>query len=139
MAKNGKIIGNAEIGDVVSFSLYSNIIGTSFDHVTIKSILDGETVVSLGVDILSKHVKIYPSIKNNNVDDDPYSYNYIGIKYENGKTDYVGIPWIKAQSVAVHTKRLLTIIIDDPKDTDIDIIRNTLSQMSYKILQIGIK
>lgn len=139
MADKSKIIGNAGIGDVVSFSLYKDFIGTSFDHVTIRSLIDGETAVQLGVDILARHAKIYPTIKDNNVEDDPYSYSYIGVKFENGRTEIIGVPWIKAASVAVHVKRILTIMIDEPKDTDIDIIRSTLSQMNYKIISIGIK
>lgn len=139
MADKSKIIGNAGIGDVVSFSLYKDFIGTSFDHVTIKSVIDGETAAELAVDILARHAKIYPSIKDNNVEDDPYSYNYIGVKFENGRTEVIGIPWIKASSVAVHIKRMLTVMIDEPKDTDIDIIRSILSQMNYKIISIGIK
>lgn len=91
-------------GDRISFSLVrAGIAGDNFNNVLIDGVNIGYgTARLISTDLNSKHANLYPFFKDKVNDiNDPSAYEYIIIKPNDTKEEYIaiGLPWINEDSV----------------------------------------
>ena len=94
-------------GDVVTFDVFA-ILGTKYKSVKVLSILDYSTA-KLFVDVEALHRNVYPTLPINIVPDDPKQYYYAKLELNNGNIDVIGLPWIKSETVLVHSTQTMTL------------------------------
>lgn len=98
------------IGQTVSFEVYpSNIIGTSFKNVIIRSVGDHSGVTDFNP--ATMHANVFPTVPQGQIVDDFRKYNYLRIELANGNITHIGIPWIKANTLQVVSNQDLVITI----------------------------
>lgn len=98
------------MGQTISFELYPhNIIGTRFENVIVRGVVDHSGVTGFNPAIM--HSNVYPSIPPDKIIDDFKRYSYLRIELENKTITYVGLPWIIQESIVVSDNRELVITI----------------------------
>lgn len=106
-------IRDVQIGQKISFEIYPTAqFGNNFQNVTLAAFLDANLVRILGFDIISNHQNVYPSLPAG-VPNDPTQYSYVRIEFESGQHQYLGIPWIREDSVIVNTGQKATLVFQD--------------------------
>lgn len=129
------IIGNATFGDVVSFEVIpSSIIGTNYKHVKLIGVIDASTADKLGLNPYTTHARIYPTLNQREVKNDANSYLYAYIEFSNGAFQAVGLPWIKANTVLVHTSTKLTLQIENVSAPEQQHIHDAIAALGFTIL-----
>lgn len=110
----------------------TNVVGTGFESCVIMGKFDAETAISLGCDVRSKHMNIYPLIKNKpGVTNDPDSYEYIRVRKVNGEQVILGIPWIMESSIQLIERRNISVIIQDVGQKDVGLVKAALESNGY--------
>lgn len=97
------ILDTVRRGDRITFSLIrAGIAGDTFTNVLVDSVVGYGTARLVSTDLNSKHANLYTFFKEkvNNVND-PSAYDYLIIKPNDTKEEYVAIgkPWINQDSV----------------------------------------
>jgi hypothetical protein len=85
----------------ISFEVYpATIIGTKFENVEVLCIVDYETAMNFA-DVHAKHIAVYPQLPTTPVPVpvDPSAYDYLKVRLQNGQIEYVGLPWIRPETV----------------------------------------
>lgn len=127
-----------DIKSVYSFDVYpSSILGTSFQNVTILSIMDYETALSMGVDVAATHVNVYPFLPNG-TPDDPAATDYVRIQTASGAKTILGMSWINLSTIESITARIATVVIDGVTGADITNISNALVQNGFNNFTINL-
>lgn len=106
------------IGTKISFELYPAAqYGNNYQNVTLKTTMDADTARGLGFDIIAAHLAVYPSLPAGATPNDATQYNYFRIAFDNGDTQILGVPWIRAGSLSVHNGKDLTLTFLDIDET----------------------
>lgn len=90
------------IGNTVSFDVYPEILGTPYQRVRVLAVLDMDTTRYLNFDPVAMHANVYPSLPAG-TPNRPDGYSYLKLRLENGTITCVGIPWIREDSIELHT------------------------------------
>lgn len=126
-----------EPGGIYSFSVYPvAVLGTNFKNVLVMANLDGETARDLGLDLLSKHALISPSLPDTTQKKDPTKYRYIKIKYPSGNTDILAIEWINPDTITTVNLGRFTVVIDNESSSNQAKILACLASNGYTIKSI---
>lgn len=114
------------IGNTVRFNTKApGVLGAARDNVSVVAVLDLETATLMG-DIRSKHAQV-----RNYISDLPQSagsYSYVKIRFGNGDTEILGVPWVDDNSIEVITSRKLVITVNNVSDSTEQLIRQALLQ-----------
>jgi len=122
---------DVQIGQRFSFEVYPTaILGNNFKDVRLEGILSARTALASGVDIESLHRNVYPSLPAG-VPNDPFQYNFIKIQHANGEYTYIGVPYIRSDSIEVSTGGTINLVFQDKTQTDLDRILLALSASGY--------
>lgn len=106
------ILDSFNLHEQVSFVIYpSAIVTTEFTNCRVVSSLDSDTMLAMGVDIQAKHANVSGTLPDSVGDYD--SYQWLRIVLSNGDIEYIGEPWINADTVEVLTMRTLNFSIRD--------------------------
>lgn len=112
-------------GDTVTFTVYPTaILGTKYTSVKVLSILDYETAKSF-VDVDALHRNIYPTLPNGLVPNDPSQYDYVKLRFSNGASDIIGLPWINASTIVVSSSQNIQLTFTNLSPVD----QNRLKQV----------
>ncbi|MCY1278092.1 hypothetical protein D9M68_20060 [compost metagenome] len=113
-------------GSTVRFNtLAPGILGANRENVTVMAVLDMDTAALLA-DVRSKHVQVRNYIQS--LPQSAGSYSYVKIRYGNGETEILGVPWIDSDSIEVITSRQLSITVRDVSETTEQLVRQALLQ-----------
>lgn len=129
------MINSDLIGKIVSFDTYAQyILGDKFTRCKVVGILDAETARHYH-DIEALSIAIYSTLPEGTIKD--YTqYQYLKVKLSNGNSTVVAIPWIKKDTLTIHTDVAINIRIDGINVSDIDTIRGILLAYNYNQLTI---
>lgn len=126
-------------GTVVSFDTFAPaILGTEFKDCTVMCHLDAETVRLLGFDPAARHANIYPSLPTGQVPNDHTAYLYVKLRTINGATEYVGLPWIRKETVRARQVRTATLVFEDVGPEDVQEIIEQVSAAGYRPAKVDI-
>lgn len=98
-------------GNVISFDVYpSNYLG-NFSHVRVEGVMGFDAAVRNGFDPVSMHVRVAPTLPDdapNNARD----YPYVVVRDQHNRPALIGLPWIKEDTLIVHTNYTATIVVE---------------------------
>ncbi len=118
-------------GSVVSFETYAPaVLGTSYKNCKVMSHLSAEDARALGSDVVARHANIYPSLPVG-TPNDPAAYMYVKVKLVSGKTDILGVMWIKKESITTRQPNRITVVLEDVGYDDVRNIQDILSAANY--------
>lgn len=114
-------------GKTVRFNtLAPSVLGANRNNVTIVAAdLDLETAALLS-DVVAKHGQVRNYITT--LPQAAGSYSYVKLRYGNGTTEILGVPWIDLTTIEVITDRKLTLEIGSISDTTEQLVRQALLQ-----------
>lgn len=119
------------IGSTVSFETYApQIIGAVIQNAVVLSHLDADSVRMLGGDPYSKHAQVYPLLPTGTVDD-AASYTYLKLKLVSTEIAYIGLPWIREETIVATQRRRAVVKIEDVGPSDVNEIGLALSSNGY--------
>lgn len=128
------------IGALVSFDTYAPaVLGTVYRDCTVVSHLDADTVAALGRDPHVMHVAIYPTLPPGETPNDYKAYLYVKIRLLNGSIDYVGIPWIRKETIKARQVKRAVITVEDVGPDDVREIIEQLSAAGYKSAKVDLQ
>lgn len=119
------VIGNVNLGDLISFRTHSDgILGTNFTNCRIVALLDADDARQ-HINVDSYHLGVYPYLPQG-TPNNPSEYMFAKIKFADGKTTAVGLPWINVDSITKIESRELTLKFKTTSDADLDGILKVL-------------
>lgn len=119
------------VGDTISFDLYpENIIGASMTNVLVLGVLDADTLNALGKDPIGMHAQVYPSLPPG-TPNDAYGYSYLKLQSPNRQVSYIGMPWIKQDTVVLTNEVDIVVRIRRKKAQDVTSIAAALSSNGH--------
>ena len=134
-----QILNKMNIDDVVTFDVYpSDLLGTKYHHCKVKAILDYDSVRQAGVDPDALHVKVFASLPVG-TPNDPQAYQWLKIQLVSGEYDYIGIPWVKADTIVVNTTTTVTVTYRNVSPNDVQKIRVMSANNGYTDFDIKVE
>jgi hypothetical protein len=112
-----------QTGNIVSFSVQSNIIGGNFEGVEVLGVVSHE-IARLQADVQALHFQFksyIPALPNAYTD-----YAYLIAKLPNGSKTVLGLPWLIESSITLSQQAAYTIVISGVEPGDVDSIRRGL-------------
>jgi hypothetical protein len=130
-------ITSEHIKKIVSFEVYpSAILGSDFSMVQVLAILDYESLYGIGIDPVSMHANVYPSLPPG-TPNDYRQYSYVKIKLQDGSITALGLPWINDSTIAVHVNTQMRVTISGINaGTDVAKVRNALIQNGFNQIAV---
>ena len=114
------------VGRTVSFSMYApSVLGEARHNVTVVAVLDLDTAKLLS-DVVATHMRVasyMPSLPTS-----AGSYHYVKVRYSNGDTEILGVPWIDATSIEVIQDLKLNVTIRNITGSTETVVRQALLQ-----------
>lgn len=127
-----------DIGKTVGFSVYApGVIKGDFTTVKLIAILDADTA-NREINITQLHADVYSSLPVGSTIDSATAYNYLKVKFANGGTAIVGIPWINQASYhLIPDTGVTNIQLANTSPDDQIRLRNILLQNNFQIIALG--
>lgn len=122
------------IGKTASFKVFPSIIKDDFTNVKILGVVSYEDAEGFGV--AETHVKVYPTLPAG-TPNDYRAYNYLKLRFPNGKVDVIGLPWVEENSVRIFSTMDIVITIRNKGVEDIDTLRMILAANGYQDVSIA--
>lgn len=114
------------IGKTVSFDTAApGVLGANRQNVTVMAVLDLDTVMMLR-DVMAVHHQVRSYMPT--LPAAAGSYNYVKLKHSNGELEYLGVPWIKDNTIEVIEMREMILRIPQITHTTESIVREALLQ-----------
>lgn len=122
------------MGSLVSFNVYpSAIIGANFTRVKVLGVYDARVAMRFA-DVASLHVNVYPTLPPGS--GEKYTdYKYVEIEHPDGQTSIIGIPWIVASTLLIHSNTQAHFIVSNITPADLEIIRQQIIGAGYMDVQ----
>lgn len=132
-------LADLPIGSVVSFDTYAPaVLGTNYKNCTIMSHLDARDAQALGSDVLARHTNIYPSLPSG-TPNDPYSYFFVKVKLLNGNYDYLGVCWVRKETITSRQVNRGIFTVEDIGADDVQRITDILSAADYSKVTVTLE
>ena len=118
-------------GSTVSFETFApQIIGAVIKDAVVLAHLDVETVRMLGGDPYSKHAQIYPLLPTGVVDN-AAEYMYLKLQLVSKEFAYIGLPWIREETIVSTKRRSAQVVIEDVGPSDVSEISLALTSNGF--------
>lgn len=115
-------------GKRISFEVYpSSIIGNNFKEVYLEGVIDPTLALAHGIDIEAYHAKVYPTLPQGTAPDNAFGYNYVRVRYPNGASEVIGVPWIRPETLQILQGGRIILTFEDKTQSDLDRILQILS------------
>lgn len=125
-------INEVGINNRFSFEVYpTSRLGNQFKNVRLEAILNAQTAVNSGVDIVSLHANIYPSLPSGTVPNDPYQYSYMRIQHPSGEYSTLGIPWVREETIVISESTQIVLTFNNRTEEDLSRIVLALQSNGY--------
>lgn len=116
----------------VTFEVYpSHIFGNRLSDVTYVATLDPQTALDLGEDIRALHANAFESLPVG-TPDDPFQYDYVRIRTNEGKYLILGLPFIREDTLKVNTGRTLYMTFENLNEEQVQRIFASLAHNDVK-------
>lgn len=116
----------------VTFEVYpSNVFGYKLTDVTFVAELDPQTALDLGEDIRALHASVFESLPPG-TPDDPFQYDYVRVRTNEGKYLILGLPFIREGTLTVNSGRTLRMTFENINEAQIDRIFKSLAYNDVK-------
>lgn len=130
-------VADLPIGACVTFDTYAPaILGTEYNECVVLAHLDADTVRMLGNDPAAKHANVYPTLPPGQTPNDYTSYLYVKLRMLNGTLEYLGIPWIRQETINARQVQCAVITVEDVGPEDVQEIIEQLSAAGYKSAKV---
>lgn len=124
------------IKNVYNFDVYpSSILGTNFQNVTVLSIMDYETALSMGADAAGNHANMYPLLPEG-TPDDPSATDYIRILTSSGVKTILAVSWIDLSTLELVESRTAVVTIEGVTANDVPNIIAALNQNGFNSIAV---
>jgi hypothetical protein len=121
------------LGDTVSFDMYPTpITGGSHKFAKVLSVLDAQTLSALGEDPVAMHDQVYPYLPSG-TPDSAWQYSYLKLQLANQTIVYVGLTWIKEDSVQVTAMTDILVRIRRVQPSDVAKVALALSSNGFTL------
>lgn len=124
-------------GDIVSFSLYSGINGTTTLSGKVQAKLTHELAsVMPGSNLVTNHTNIWPLLPQevkDNYTNSHTSYEYIALKTNNGTVYFIGIPWIREATLEKENPKTAELVLGNFTEVDGVRLGKILAQHNYTV------
>jgi hypothetical protein len=115
------------IGNTYNFKCYApSILTSDFSNVVVTDILSYATA-SRFREVAAVHAQIYNQLPDG-TPNQPQKYQYLQVQFPNGKTDIIGIPWIRSDTVQLVDSVIFDVQIQGLSSTDYNKISAALKQ-----------
>lgn len=122
-----------QLGDTISFDLYPvPITGGSYKFAVVLSVLDAQTLLALGEDPVVMHDQVYPYLPAGSPDS-AWQYSYLKLQLPNQTIAYVGLPWIKEDSIEVTQMTDILVRIRRVKPSDATVVALALTSNGFTL------
>lgn len=116
----------------VTFEVYpSNVYGYRLSDVTYVATVDPQTALDLGEDIRALHASVFESLPPG-TPDDPFQYDYVRVRTNEGKYIILGLPFIRDGTLSVNSGRTLYMTFDNINEEQIQRVFKALSYNDVK-------
>ena len=134
------LIADLPIGTVVTFDTYAPaVLGTEYKDCRVMSHLDADTVRMLGNDPAARHANIYPSLPQGQTPNDYTAYYYVKLMMINGSVEYLGIPWIRKETIKTRQISTAVLTFEDVGQDDLQEIVEQCSAAGYRPTKVELK
>lgn len=121
-------LSSTNVGKTMTFQTYA---GVKYKNLKLVSLLDADTVASLGKDPQAKHIQNMPYMK------DPKPVNYYDYLYAkfvdaDGKAEYLGIPWVDEDSIVATNTPNAQLTLTAPSQEQLDSLKSYLTANGYE-------
>lgn len=124
------MLDSSTIGKTVSFDINgAQIIGKTFNRVVVMGILDTDSARHY-IDVAGIAEAMYPTLPSG-TPTDYRSYQWVKVKLSNGDFTCLALPWIKQETVVIHTDISLNLTVSGINASDVDKVLNILRSNGY--------
>lgn len=124
------------IGTTVSFETYApEILRTVYKQAVVLAHIDADTARALGGSPYEIHASIFPRLPIGT----PKSadeYLFVKLRLVNGQFDYVGVPWIKPETIVSSKRGRIVITLEDRLPDDIKSAVDALSANGFPVASV---
>lgn len=125
-----------KIHGIYSFDTYApDILGTRIANVKVLAIMDSQTAIKEGVDVLGLHERIRSYLPVGYLDD-PLEMTYLKVKNTLGEETVFAIDWINIATLVENTSSKIKVTLNGVGYDDIAVIRKALSLTGYSDFKI---
>lgn len=128
-------ISQLPLNSTVTFDFYpSQVLGTGVKRAKVLAILDAATA-AVWIDPIALHANVFPFLPvgtPNSFD----AYPYVKLKLQSGEITFVGLPWIREETLVLSTTQKMQLTIDSVTPEDQDRIIKALSANGFKSLDV---
>lgn len=120
----------------VNFEVYpSTLIGTSFKNVRVIGLVDHTGV---NFDAAARHANVYSTLPPGTVNDFT-AYMYLKVQLASKAIDFVGIPWIKENTLTILDGKAVTVVFPNSGDaTTIQRIRDMCLNNGFNDIKVTV-
>ena len=114
----------------VSFDVFPTTLGDNFKNCKVLGILDAQDTREMNFDPAAQHRNFYGTLPPG-TPNDAFAYKYLRVQLMNGQRVFVGIPWIRQETLKVTGALTLKITIDNVSLEDREIVIKALAGNGY--------
>lgn len=125
------------VGKVVSFGVYPTaILGNTIQRVLVVGLVEYDLAKNLG-SAAELHAAVYPTLPSS-VPNDPAGYQWLVYRDASDKTNIIGVPWIKDDTV-VEAGEYFNVNVTIPLATTADVqrLRELLAANNFQNVKIN--
>lgn len=102
---------------VVSFKVYpSAILGDVFQNATVLGVINARSAIAFGYPIAERHAQVAPYVSG--IPTQATQYSYLQLQLADGSMTFVGLPWIKEDTIEVVGQQTAYITLPNVKASD---------------------
>ena len=129
---------NLTVGNIYHFATrVPDEIGAKWSNVKCLAIMNAQTAVQNGVDIVGMHYRVR-SLLPDGVSDDPSSMTYIKFRNSSGVESIIPTTWINMDTLQETKSENITIKLKDASFEDMDNVRRLLLSNGYSVKSITV-
>lgn len=126
-----------DLNKVYSFDLYpSGLLGEDFQNVEVLGTLSYSFVSKMPGDIEALHAQVFNTLPAGTVPNDPAAYDYILVRTVSGSMVYLGIPWIRPDSIRFVNAQTLDVVVGNATVEQIPLIRQMFAANNFNSVTI---
>ncbi len=119
-------INDVTPGQRISFEVYPSATLGEFVNVELETVMTATSAAN-EIDIVALHANCYPSAPQGTVPNNARAYNYIKVRHSSGGTSFIGVPFIRPDSIVINTAHKAVLTWNSISAEQLQIINEALS------------
>lgn len=125
-----------KIHSIYSFDSYApEKLGLHFKNVRMLAIMDAQSAIREGIDVIAWHEQIRSHLPSG-YNDDPMTMVYLKIKSATGEETIISKDWINLSTLTETSSNRVVVTIDDVSQQDVETIRRILVTSGFPNISI---